>query len=45
VTFPLWLVLIGIPMTFVGFGILGIWIIYRVLRGWMALRDRRPMYL
>jgi uncharacterized membrane protein len=45
VTFPLWLVLIGIPMTFVGFGILGIWIIYRVLRGWLALRDRRPMYV
>ena len=45
VTLPLWLVLIGIPLTFVGFAILGIWIIYRVLRGWMALRDRRPMYL
>ena len=45
VTLPLWLVLIGIPMTFVGFAILGIWIIYRVLRGWMALRVRRPMYL
>jgi uncharacterized membrane protein len=45
VTLPLWLLLIGIPMTFVGVGILGIWIIYRVLRGWLALRDRRPMYL
>jgi len=45
VTLPLWLVLIGIPMTFVGFAILGIWIIYRVLRGWLALRDRRPMYV
>jgi uncharacterized membrane protein len=45
VTFPLWFVLIGIPMTFVGLAILGIWIIYRVLRGWLALRDRRPMYV
>jgi uncharacterized membrane protein len=45
VTFPLWLVIIGIGMTFVGFAILGIWIIYRVLRGWLALRDRRPMYV
>jgi len=45
VTFPLWILLIGIPMTFVGFAILGIWIIYRVLRGWLALRDRRPMYV
>jgi uncharacterized membrane protein len=45
VTFPLWLVLIGIPMTMAGFGALGIWIIYRVVRGWLALRDRRPMYV
>jgi uncharacterized membrane protein len=45
VTLPLWLVVIGIGMTFIGFGILGIWIIYRVLRGWLALRDRRPMYV
>jgi uncharacterized membrane protein len=45
VTLPLWILLIGIPMTFVGFAILGIWIIYRVLRGWLALRDRRPMYV
>jgi uncharacterized membrane protein len=45
VTFPLWLVIIGIGMTFAGFAILGIWIIYRVLRGWLALRDRRPMYV
>jgi uncharacterized membrane protein len=45
VTLPLWILLIGIPMTFVGFAILGVWIIYRVLRGWLALRDRRPMYV
>jgi uncharacterized membrane protein len=45
VTFPLWPVIIGIGMTFAGFAILGIWIIYRVLRGWLALRDRRPMYV
>jgi uncharacterized membrane protein len=24
---------------------LGIWIIYRVVRGWLALRDRRAMYV
>ena len=23
---------------------LGLWIIYRVARGWLALNDRRPMY-
>jgi uncharacterized membrane protein len=27
------------------FGALAIWIIYRVVRGWMSLRDRRPMYI
>ena len=32
---------IGLP----GFLALGIWIIYRVARGWLALRDRRPMYV
>jgi uncharacterized membrane protein len=32
---------IGLP----GFLALGIWIIYRVARGWLALKDRRPMYI
>lgn len=45
VTLPLMLVLVGIPLFFVSFGALAIWIIYRVARGWMALRDRRPMYI
>jgi uncharacterized membrane protein len=45
VTFPLAIVLIGIPMMFAGFGALMLWIIYRVARGWLALRDRRPMYV
>ncbi len=45
VTLPLFLVLIGIPLFVAGFGALAIWIIYRVARGWVALRDRRPMYV
>jgi len=45
VSFPLTIVLIGIPMMFAGFAALMIWIIYRVARGWLALRDRRPMYV
>jgi uncharacterized membrane protein len=45
VSLPLTIVLIGIPLFFIGFGALAIWIIYRVARGWLALRDRRPMYL
>lgn len=45
VSLPLMLVLVGIPLFFAGFVALAIWIIYRVARGWMALRDRRPMYI
>ena len=45
VSLPLMLVLIGIPLFFAGLVALAIWIIYRVARGWMALRDRRPMYI
>jgi uncharacterized membrane protein len=45
VSLPLMIVLVGLPLFFLGFGALAIWIIYRVLRGWLALRDRRPMYL
>ncbi|MDB6087981.1 MAG: hypothetical protein JWN85_765 [Gammaproteobacteria bacterium] len=45
VTLPLFIVLVGVPLFFAGFVALEIWIIYRVVRGWLALRDRRPMYL
>lgn len=38
---PLTLVLVGFAIWAVGFFILGIWAIYRITRGWMALRDRR----
>jgi len=37
--------LIGVIPLAVGSIALGIWIIYRVLRGWLALRDQRPMYV
>jgi uncharacterized membrane protein len=36
--------LIGIPAALVGLFALTIWIIYRLVRGWLALRDKRPMY-
>jgi uncharacterized membrane protein len=45
VTLPLMLVLIGFPLFYAAFGALAIWIIYRVARGWLALRDRVPMYI
>jgi uncharacterized membrane protein len=35
---------IGIPIALVIFVGAGAWAIYRVARGWLALRDRKPMY-
>ena len=37
--------IIGIPFAFAGVGILSVWVIYRIARGWLRLRDRRPMYV
>ena len=38
-TFLIAVIIIWIPL-----GILTLWFIYRVARGWLALRDRKPMY-
>lgn len=35
--------LIGIPLAWVVFFSTGLWVLYRVIRGWMALLDRRAM--
>ena len=43
VTMPLWLLLIA--PGWIAWGVISIWFLYRVLRGWMALNDRRPMPL
>ena len=37
------LVLVGFAILWVGLFLLGIWAIYRIARGWLALKDRRPM--
>jgi uncharacterized membrane protein len=39
------LTIVGVVIALPGFLALGIWIIYRVARGWLALKDRRPMYV
>jgi uncharacterized membrane protein len=41
---PLMLVLIGFATLPIGIALIGLWLIYRILRGWLALRDGRPMY-
>jgi uncharacterized membrane protein len=35
---------IGLFFVWLPLGILSLWFIYRIVRGWLALRDRRPMY-
>ncbi|HEX4986226.1 MAG TPA: hypothetical protein VFV71_09185 [Burkholderiales bacterium] len=37
------LVLIGIPLAWMIWVGTGLWVIYRVARGWLALQDRKPM--
>jgi uncharacterized membrane protein len=44
VSLVLMLVLIGFVTLPAGLALLGVWVIYRVIRGWLALRDRRPVY-
>jgi uncharacterized membrane protein len=38
-------VLVGFVIAIVGFALIGLWVIYRVARGWLALREGRPMPL
>jgi uncharacterized membrane protein len=41
ITAPLWLLLIA--PGWIAWGIISLWFLYRVLRGWLALNDRRAM--
>jgi uncharacterized membrane protein len=43
VTFPLWLLLL-LP-GWIAWAVISIWFLYRVVRGWLALNDRKPMPL
>jgi uncharacterized membrane protein len=35
---------IGILIAWLPIAVVGLWFIYRVVRGWMALSDNRPLY-
>jgi uncharacterized membrane protein len=35
---------LGLLLVWMPLGIVALWFIYRIARGWMALNDRRPMY-
>ena len=41
VTIPLWLLLVA--PGWIAWVAISIWFLYRVVRGWLALNDRRPM--
>jgi len=43
ISLPLMLVAVGFVTLIVGIGLVCLWIIYRVARGWLALRERVPM--
>ena len=36
---------VGILVAWIPLGVVGLWFIYRIARGWLALLDRRPMYV
>jgi uncharacterized membrane protein len=40
---PLAIVLVGFVTWAIGIAIVGVWILYRVIRGWLALKDGRPV--
>ena len=40
---PLMLVAIGLLTLPAGYVLVGIWVVYRIIRGWLALGDRRPV--
>jgi uncharacterized membrane protein len=39
----LFVTFIGIPLAVGIFLVAGVWVIYRIPRGWLALRDRKPI--
>ena len=41
VTAPLWVLLIA--PGWIAWGLISLWFLYRVLRGWLALNERRPV--
>jgi uncharacterized membrane protein len=36
---------VGLLIAWVPLGVVGLWFIYRVVRGWLRLLDRQPMYV
>lgn len=45
VSLPLMLAIIGFATLWFGLALISLWLIYRIARGWIALRDGRAMYV
>ncbi len=43
VSIPLWISLIGIPVSWGLAIVLGVWVVYRIVRGWLALLSQKPL--
>jgi uncharacterized membrane protein len=42
---PFMLIIVGFFTFGVGIALIGLWVVYRVVRGWLTLNDARPMAL
>ena len=45
ISFVIFTLGLGILLVWLPLAIVALWFIYRVIRGWMALSERRPMYV
>src|SRR6202166_132183 len=45
IAMPLLLIGVGFILGLLGLGLVGLWVIYRIVRGWLALHDCRAMPL
>lgn len=43
IAMPLLLIGVGFVLGLLGLGLVGLWVIYRIVRGWVSLRDGRAM--
>jgi uncharacterized membrane protein len=43
IAMPLLLIGVGFVLGLLGLGLVGLWVIYRIVRGWLALRDGRAL--
>ena len=43
IAFLLAVTVIGIPFAFLVVAVTGVWVLYRIIRGWLALNDGRPI--